>query len=305
MAASNNQQAIRSEDDRHVSRLAHYVDLEQYPIHDISGARAQELIKNCQEALRKDALCLLPGFLKADARQEMAREISAIESQARPNKYPATAYGWKNNRGFPDSHPRRMLHERDVGILTTEQLDQHGPCLELFQFDEMTEFIRHLLGLDSLYRWACPTLGVMINVMRQDQCFGWHFDANEWAVSLMIEEAAEGGTFDYAPLIRDEKDENYARIQGVFTGTDAPRSIKIPAGTFTLFMGRRSLHRVARVGKTDRARVTLLYSYDRKPDMVSPESVCRRVRQPTTSPFLGLESLEQATASEHSQSDAG
>ena len=298
MAIVDSQQATRSENDRRLERLAHYIDLERYPIHDISSPRAEALIERCHEMMREDTLCLLPGFLRADARQELAREINAIEHRARPNKYPATAYGWMNNQGFPDEHPRRVLHRRDVGILTTEQLDQDGPCIELFLFDELTEFIRRLLGLESLYRWACPTLGVMINVIRQDQCFGWHFDANEWAVSLMIQEADEGGTFDYVPLIRDDSDENYAGIQRIFKGADAPRSLKIPAGAFTLFMGRRSLHRVASVGKTDRARVTLLYSYDRKPDMVSPESVCRRVTQPTAAPFLGLESLVEARSLE-------
>jgi hypothetical protein len=243
--------------------------------------------------IREDTLCLLPGFLSAAATKEIAQEINALEYRARRNNYLATAYGWMNNEGFPDDHPRMMLHPRDVGILTTEQLAKDGPCMELFMFDELTEFVRRLLGFETLYRWACPTLAVMINVMRQDQCFGWHFDANEYAVSLMIQEAEEGGAFEYAPLIRNEGDENYTGVQRLFEGLDAPRSLKIPPATFTLFLGRRSLHRVAPVGKTERARLTLLYSYDRKPNMVSPESVCRRVLQPTDTPFLGLESLAE------------
>jgi hypothetical protein len=289
MATTRSQQAIRIPGVQRFQRLAHYVDLERYPIHDLSSARAGALIAQCHEMIREDTICLLPGFLNRAATEEMAREINTLQDRARPNKYSATAYGWMNNQGFTDDHPRMMLHRRDVGILTTEQLAQHGPCLELFMFDELTEFVRRLLGFETLYRWACPTLGVMINVMHQDQRFGWHFDANDFAVSLIVQDADEGGEFEYAPLIRDESNENYTGVQRIFDGLDAPRSVKIPTGTFTLFMGRRSLHQVAPVGKTARARLSVLYSYDRKPNMVSPESVCKRVLQPTSAPFLGLE----------------
>ncbi|MEO9530114.1 hypothetical protein [Roseibium sp.] len=292
MAIASSQSASRAETERRFERLAHYIDLDQYPIHDLSSPRASALIERCHEMMRAETLCVLPGFLTEAATREMAREVEAVEAEARPNKYPATAYGWKDNRGFAEDHPRRRLHLRDVGILTTEQLAADGLCLDLFQFDELTEFVRRLLDLDTLYRWACPTLGVMINVMRENQRFGWHFDANEWAVSLMIQEADVGGTFDYVPLIRTEDDENDDGLQRVFDGVDTPRSLKIPTGAFTLFMGRRSLHRVARVGPTARARVTLLYSYDQSADMVSPESVCLRVKHPTADPFMGLESLE-------------
>lgn len=277
---------------RRLDRLGYFIDLERYPIHDMSSQRAQALLTDCHEMMQEDTLCLLPGFLNEDAIQDLAAEITAIESKARRNAYEATAYGWKDNRGFADDHPRRMLHRRDVGILTCEQLAPHGLCLELFEFDELTEFVRLLLGFDNLYRWVCPTLGVMINIMRENQCFGWHYDANQWAVSLMIQEADEGGTFDYVPLSRDEDDENYEGVRRIFDGRDTPRSIKIASGTFTLFMGRRSLHRVASVERTDNARITLLYSYDQQPDMVSPESVCQRVLHPSSEPYMGLESLE-------------
>jgi hypothetical protein len=296
MATSNSQQTVRISAEQRLDRLSHFVDLERYPIHDLSGARAHALLARCHEMIREETICLLPGFLNPAATSEMAREINALADRARPNKYLATAYGWKNNRGFADDHPRMMLHRRDVGILTTEQLAADGPCLELFMFDELTEFVRHLLGFETLYRWACPTLGVMVNVMHQEQRFGWHFDANDFAVSLMLQESDEGGEFEYAPLIRDESNENYAGVQRLFEGLDTPRSVKIPTGTFTLFMGRRSLHQVAPVGTTTRPRVSLLYSYDRKPNMVSPDSVCRRVLHPTSQPFLGLDSTTDPSA---------
>lgn len=293
MASTSRQSATHGADESRLEGLAHFVDLERYPIHDLTSPRVGAIIARGQEMMRDEALCQLPNFLTAEGTEELAGEISSLEDRARRNDHLATAYGWMNNKGFADDHERRLLHRRDVSILTTEQLAPDGPSMVLFMFDELTEFVRRLLGFDTLYRWACPTLGVMINVMREDQCFGWHYDANDYAVSLMVQDAERGGAFEWAPFIRDEGDENYPGVRRLFEGHDPPRSTRIPAGTFTLFLGRRSMHRVAPVGATDRARMTLLYSYDRKPDMVSPESVCRRVLYPTTTPFLGLESLAE------------
>jgi hypothetical protein len=59
------------------------------------------------------------------------------------------------------------------------------------------------------------------------------------------------------------------------------------AGTFALFKGRRSCHRVSPVGPTSRPRMIALFSYDEQPDMVFPESTVRNVREPSSEPYLG------------------
>ena len=117
--------------------------------------------------------------------------------------------------------------------------------------------------------------------------FGWHYDTNDGAVSLVLQSAEEGGDFEYAPLIRNEADENYDQVGAIFSGEETPDVADAPAGTFILFMGRRSLHRVAPIGKSRRSRQTLLFSYDRQPGMVFPEKIRKRMLEPSREPFLG------------------
>ena len=103
----------------------------------------------------------------------------------------------------------------------------------------------------------------------------------------MIQCADSGGGFEYAPLIRDEDNENYEAVARIFNGEDQPRQPNLPPGTLTLFLGRRSIHRVAPVGSTLRSRLSLLYSYDRKPSMVFPQRTCERITNSSDEPYLG------------------
>lgn len=58
-------------------------------------------------------------------------------------------------------------------------------------------------------------------------------------------------------------------------------------GTFVLFRGRRSIHRVAPVGPTAKPRLIALFSYDRQPGMVFPQATVRSVLDPSNEPHLG------------------
>ena len=38
--------------------------------------------------------------------------------------------------------------------------------------------------------------------MKEGHYFPWHFDGNEFTVSILIQEAEEGGLFEFVPDIR-------------------------------------------------------------------------------------------------------
>jgi hypothetical protein len=134
---------------------------------------------------------------------------------------------------------------------------------------------------------VCPTLAIQVNLMAEGEEFGWHFDTNDGVVSFTIQNPESGGGFEYAPLIRDEQDENYRAVSQILNGSRKPRQPDHEPGAFTLFLGRRSLHRVAPVGPTIKHRQSLLFSYDRKPKSVFPEKTCRRIMGLESGPYLG------------------
>jgi hypothetical protein len=122
-------------------------------------------------------------------------------------------------------------------------------------------------------------------IMSDGDTHGWHFDLNDFVVSILLQAPEAGGTFDFAPNIRDEEHENYDAVGEVLDSRSSRlRSVKVEAGTLLLFCGRRAIHRVPPViGST--ARVIALFSYDRRPDICyGPEQYQRVVGRRTVYP---------------------
>ena len=85
----------------------------------------------------------------------------------------------------------------------------------------------------------------------------WHFDGNEFTVSILVQKAGEGGVFEYVPNIRTPEAENYEHIQHIQHildgGRDGVHELDLQPGDLQLFAGRFSMHRVTRiVGDTTR-----------------------------------------------------
>ncbi|NNC99497.1 MAG: hypothetical protein HKN85_04895 [Gammaproteobacteria bacterium] len=269
------------------TRLNEFINLERYPIHDLGSPAGVELIDRGRRMMAANTLCLFEDFLRADTVALLRNEIAGLEELAHKVDYPCTVYGWMNNTGFPEDHPRSRLLRRQCGVITTDQLDAESHCLELFRFNELTEFVRRLLGYETLYRSECPTLAIQINTMNDGESFDWHFDTNDGVVSFTIQNADRGGAFEYAPLIRAEDDEHYDAVRDMLDAVSTPIRAKTPPGTFSLFLGRRSLHRVAEVGPTTQSRQSLLLSYDRNPGMVFPEQTRERITSGSSEPYRG------------------
>ena len=267
--------------------LNYFVDLETYPIDRLDSEAGQDLLNRAHLMMKEDTLVEFPKFLRSRAVGALTEELTALDSSAHRVDYMSTPYGWMDNSGFAPDHPRSALFRRNCGTITTELFSEDSLSKRLFQVDELTEFIRRMLGYETLYRSACSTLSIQVNVMHEGDRFDWHFDTNDGVVSFMIQNADTGGAFEYVPLIRDEDDENYDTVSNVFDGSHEPRRQTASAGTLLLFLGRRSIHRVAPVGATERSRLSLLFSYDRTPGMVFPVESCQRIISSSDKPYLG------------------
>ena len=269
--------------------LDYFVNLETYPIDRLGSEAGQNLLNRANRMMKEDTLVEFPDFLRSQVIVALAEELTALESNAHQIDYMSTPYGWMNNSEFSPNHPRSALFRRNCGTITTELFSEDSLSKRLFQVDELTEFIRRMLGYETLYRSACSTLSIQVNVMHEGDRFDWHFDTNDGVVSFMIQNADTGGAFEYVPLIRDEDDENYDTVSNVFDGSHEPRRQTASAGTLLLFLGRRSIHRVAPVGATERSRLSLLFSYDRTPGMVFPVESCQRIISSSDKPYLGAQ----------------
>ena len=105
--------------------------------------------------------------------------------------------------------------------------------------------------------------------MKEGHYFPWHFDGNEFTFSILIQEAEEGGLFEFVPDIRKPGDENLESVKSILKGSRVRvRSLKLRPGDMQLFKGLYSLHLVTRVrGKIN--RIIALSSYTTHPGMMN------------------------------------
>ena len=242
------------------------IDVDAYPIDAPNSAKTQQLIAECHRSLESRALCQLPGFVRPAALRVMTAELQSTIPRAHYMQRERTAYPG-DTQTWPAGHPRALGHRCSYAQVLTQDIATHTLLRRLYQWPVLTKFIGLALGEPVLHRSACPSLSLTIKAAHTGDTDGWHYDPNDFVVSLMLQAPEHGGEFEYAPYSRSASDENYNGVSRIFA--DAQTHAQRPAlqpGTFVLFKGNLSLHRVRPVGTTRQPRLMALLSYDRKPD---------------------------------------
>ena len=90
--------------------------------------------------------------------------------------------------------------------------------------------------------------------MHKDHYFPWHFDGNEFTLSILVQKAEKGGLFEYSPDLRSVESENFDEVTKVLRGSrDKVKSLDLQPGDLQIFKGRFSMHRVTKIeGNTSR-----------------------------------------------------
>jgi hypothetical protein len=243
--------------------LSELVDLQRYPLGEEAGFAP--VAERCKAQLEDSSFASLPGFLRPGVAEAMTREVLDAIPRAYRREQSFSAYHETPFDGYPADHVRHRKHESRQFVVASDVLSKSGRLRSLYRSETLTKRVAQMLDEPALFQLADPVMGCTSTVMFEGDTHGWHFDLNDFVVSILLQAPEAGGTFDFAPNIRKDGDENYAAVAAALDGrSESVRSIKVEAGTLLLFCGRRALHRVPPVvGKMP--RVIALFSYDRKP----------------------------------------
>lgn len=109
---------------------------------------------------------------------------------------------------------------------------------------------------------------MIVNVGQPGQEFNWHFDTNEFTITMLLRPAISGGIFEYIPGLRGADDECYDDVGRVLDGDRSRvRQLELSAGDLQFFLGRFSLHQVTEnTGDSD--RLVLIMSFADAPGMM-------------------------------------
>jgi hypothetical protein len=166
---------------------------------------------------------------------------------------------------------------RGNAFVARDRIPTDHPIQHLYTSRAFRAFIAACFELPAVHELADPLAGLCVNVVAPGQEHPWHFDTNEFAVSLLTQEAG-GGDFEYCPAIRSAAAENVEDVAAVLAGRGESfvRRLRLRPGDLQLFLGRYALHRVSTVTGPV-ARHSVIFAYSARPGVVGSLSRTRQL----------------------------
>lgn len=251
--------------------VSDFVDLERYPI-DQQGPARQAVIDSARAAIDTDGCAVLKGFIRSERLGDLVDECDRVATHGHRNYTRTNPYFTVDHPDLPASHPLRRFFDRSNAFVPADNFGADSTLRAIYEWPAFAPFIQESLGEQKFFRYADPLADVIVNLAEEGNGFPWHFDTNNYTVTLAIQNAESGGAFEYSPHLRTPTDENYAGVEAVLDGESALiRTLHLEPGDLQIFKGRYSLHRVTPLAGP-RARYVAIFSYVEEPAMVgSPE----------------------------------
>lgn len=253
------------------------IDYDALPVDRPTSDAYAAAVAQVRAELARDGCAVIHGVLTPEGLATTVAEADAVAPAAHRSFNRTNPYFTADDESLPPNHPRRRFYDRSNAFVPADNFVPGGPLRGIYDEPGFDDFIRACLQADPFHRYADPLADVIINTAQAGPGFPWHFDTNDYTVTLAIQTAEEGGAFQYAPNIRSASDENFGEVTRVLDGTsDRVVTLDLAPGDLQLFLGRHSLHRVTPlIG--DRPRHVAIFSYVDEPDMVASPERCRQL----------------------------
>jgi hypothetical protein len=251
------------------------IDYGRYPI-DEDGAARDALLKRVRSDLERDGCAVIKQFLTPEGIAALTAEAESVADKGHRSFNRTNVYFTKDDPSLPAEDPRRQFFDRSNAFVPADNFHKTGPLRTIHDSRGFDRFIQDCLQEKDFYRYADPLADVIINTAEEGNGFPWHFDTNNFTVTLAIQNAEQGGAFEYAPRIR-EGDENFTEVSRVLNGTsNKVKVLHLEPGDLQIFRGRYSLHRVAPLSGP-RRRYVAIFSYVEEPNMVGTPERARQL----------------------------
>lgn len=248
-----------------------FIDLDRYPI-DRTGAGRDAVIADARAAIASVGCAVLKGFVREESIPAMVAECDRTAQFGHRNFNRTNPYFTAERNDFPESHPLRRFYDRSNAFVPADHFKNDSILRAIYDWPAFAPFIQEALGEEQFYPYADPLADVIVNLADEGAGFPWHFDTNNYTVTLAIQNAEKGGDFEYSPYLRTPTDENYKGVERVLDGDNSlVCNLRLEPGDLQIFKGRYSLHRVTPLSGTI-TRYVAIFSYVEEPGMVgSPE----------------------------------
>ncbi len=258
-------------------KLNDIVDLDTYPINQPSNQKYKDIINYNKKLLDNNGCCVLKNFIKEESINRMKQEAERKLNKVYWTKDKHNPYFIKDDETLPKDHPKRIFTVRESGYINSDDLEQNSDLNHLHDSDEMLKFVSDCLGVYPLYKWVDPLGKNPYSIMHSGHYFPWHFDGNEFTLSILVQKSEKGGIFEYSPDLRSKDNENFENVTKVLRGDRNPvKSLDLDPGDLQIFKGRFSMHRVTKI-EGNRSRYIALPCYVKDPYRVNKPEHSKQV----------------------------
>jgi len=236
------------------------VDFKRYPAlkHQEDGMESKEwtsMIKSLQNEIREKGFVLLPNFLKQGAVAKVISEMEDMKGKGFDSKQEFNIFLEERENHPPTHCGSKTIY--DGGLIPATSV-----LRVVYSWPPMLELLRCCFGLSALYPSADEFGCIYLNVFKENDSLGWHFDRSEFSVNMMLYPSSSGGEFEYVPRSRE-----HFELLGDTTPTgvesNMPCEVQRPvmnSGDLVLFSGgQQSLHRVTPVSRGERCNVIFTF----------------------------------------------
>ncbi|WP_028924461.1 HalD/BesD family halogenase [Pseudonocardia acaciae] len=241
----------------------------RYPLTRPGSAEWRDLVFHARLALRERGCAVLPDFIAPSLVDTLRTEGAAMARSAHHIVETVNAYNLPLDAPLPADHPGCIRARRGNAFVPRDRIPTDAVIHSLYVHRSFQRFVADCFEMSLIHELADPLAGLCLNVVAPGESHPWHFDTNEYTVSLLTQRAADGGVFEYCPNIRSADEENLDTVRSVLTGSGEHlvHRLALRPGDLQLFKGRYALHRVTAVGG-EAARHTAIFAYSARPGVV-------------------------------------
>jgi len=234
-----------------------HLDTSRHPI------TSESYLSGCRVRLDNDGALVLKGFVTAEAVAWVVTESAPRESDAFYATETHNVYLTSPDPDLPADHPYNRQVSSSKGLIADDQIPADSPLREIYDDTTFRAFLCGVLGIDEVYPYDDDLSSINVHFAPVGRELGWHFDNSSFAVTVLLQAAAEGGQFEYVPEVRDAQsgDMAYERAASILDDREPVRTLQFEPGDLVLFRGRNSLHRVTPTeGPTTRMLVVFAFN---------------------------------------------
>jgi hypothetical protein len=258
--------------------LDQMIDTSRYPLTDPDGPAAAAVVARARHELEALGCTVLPDFVRPALHDVLRQECAALAPRAHFDAETVNVYNIAVDTELPPDHPGRRTFRRGNAFVARDRIPAGSLIARLYADPGFQRFVARCFDLPALHELADPLSGLVLNVVEPGMEHPWHFDTNEFTVSMLTQGADDGGVFEYCPRIRSAADERFADVRDVLDGRGERliRRLPLRPGDLQLFMGRYSLHRVSPVRGTT-ARHSAIFAYSERPGVIGSPARTRQL----------------------------